>query len=84
MLLTSVCVLDFQLAIEAKIENVGIPDEMWDKLHESLIHLMKFSKERCKNFHKFYSRYMENLDSTLKEEERKGTGWKSNRSCMCI
>ncbi|XP_063856958.1 uncharacterized protein LOC135098487 [Scylla paramamosain] len=59
------------LAIEAKSLNVASPGEMWDKLHGSIIHLMKFSKPRSKNYHQFHSRYLENLDSTLKGQERK-------------
>ncbi|XP_063848490.1 uncharacterized protein LOC135093291 isoform X2 [Scylla paramamosain] len=58
------------LSIETKSENDGIPDETWDKLHTSLIHLIKFTKQPCKNF-QFYSRYMKNLDSTLNEEGKK-------------
>ncbi|XP_045105080.1 uncharacterized protein LOC123500425 [Portunus trituberculatus] len=64
----------FGLSIEAKNEDIGTPDEMWDKLHTSLIHLMKFTKQRCKNFNKFYSRCMENLNNTLNGEERKEHG----------
>lgn len=44
----------FQLATAAKMVNVGTPDEMLDKLHGSLVHLLKFSIERCKMLSKVW------------------------------
>ncbi|XP_069993520.1 uncharacterized protein [Penaeus vannamei] len=57
------------------VKNVGFPErDAWEKLQVSLIHLMKFLKQRCKSLKLHYMKYTEDMDRALNEQQRKEIG----------
>lgn len=63
----------FQLAGEAERHGILKPlENSYLQLHTSLLELMKYTKSRCKGYKEYFSKYQEDLDSSLNEDKRIG------------
>lgn len=59
------------LAGEAERHGILKPlENSYLQLHTSLLELMKYTKSRCKGYKEYFSKYQEDLDSSLNEDKR--------------